>query len=375
MANEPRPVRESSMVPAWIWTAPEKSLAWRAALRTKVPSPVLVRDCEPSISEVIVRRCAAVSVLMMSSLVRERNVPPEMEVIVPTLRSAMPVPVAVAAELSVKRVGESMLAMVVPAAMPVPVMEAPTAMPAVLVTSTVVRPSVVEPPASVVSVVPAEPVCRMPPEMSLRRPPSGMVTIEEPAALKRRVSGETTLRVVPAKPVESVMFSPLAQREISSRAVAETPTMLPPTAVAKLVLPEASVTVAAAPKVPSRPVKRSFDVVVVMPLTEDCAPVGSTKRTVPARRWVIGPRLTTKFCGAPAVSVTVPEALAWLLRVTTPVTGSMAVMVVRAGMPAPVTGMPTRRPAALATVTLAEPAETTVPSRGKALAVTMPTLE
>ena len=75
------------------------------------------------------------------------------------------------------------------------------------------------------------------------------------------------------------------------------------------------------------------------------------------------------------MSVTVPEALAWLLRVTTPVTGSMAVMVVLAGIPAPVTGMPMRRPAALATVTLAEPDVTTVPSKGKALAVTMPTFE
>ena len=153
------------------------------------------------------------------------------------------------------------------------------------------------------------------------------------------------------------------------------PVMLPPTDVAKLVLPAKSVTVAAAPKVPSRPVKRSFDVVVVIPLTEDWVPEGSTKRTVPARRWAIGPRLTTRFCGAPAVSVTVPEAVAWLLRVTTPVTGSMAVIFVRAGIPVPVTGIPMRRPAALPTVTLAEPAETMVPSKGKALAVTMPTAE
>ena len=75
-------------------------------------------------------------------------------------------------------------------------------------------------------------------------------------------------------------------------------------------LPEASVTVAAAPKVPSRPVKRSLAEVVVIPLTDDWVPEGRTKRTVPARRWVIGPRLRTKSCGAPAVSVTVPEALA-----------------------------------------------------------------
>ena len=50
-------------------------------------------------------------------------------------------------------------------------------------------------------------------------------------------------------------------------------------------------------------------------------------------------------------------------------------MVVAAGMPAPVTGMPTRSPEALPTVTVAEPAETTVPSKGKALAVTIPTFE
>ena len=198
MAKEPRPVRESSMPPAWIWTAPLKSLAWRMALSTKVPFPVLVRDWLPSISEVIVRRCEAVSVLMMSSFVSARSVPPEIEVIVPTLRSAIPVPVAVAAELSVNCVPETMPATVVPAAIPVPVTVAPTTMPAVLVTSTVVNPSVVTPAARVVIVVPAEPVCRMPPEMSLRRPPSGIATMEEPPALKRRVRGATTLRVVPA---------------------------------------------------------------------------------------------------------------------------------------------------------------------------------
>ena len=136
--------------------------------------------------------------LMMSSFVSARSVPPEIEVIVPTLRSAIPVPVAVAAELSVNCVPETMPATVVPAAIPVPVTVAPTTMPAVLVTSTVVNPSVVTPAARVVIVVPAEPVCRMPPEMSLRRPPSGIATMEEPPALKRRVRGATTLRVVPA---------------------------------------------------------------------------------------------------------------------------------------------------------------------------------
>ena len=53
----------------------------------------------------------------------------------------------------------------------------------------------------------------------------------------------------------------------------------------------------------------------------------------------------------------------------------MAVIFVAAGIPAPVTGIPIRRPAALATVTLKEPAETTVPSKGKALAVTIPMAE
>ena len=49
MAKEPRPVRESSIPPAWIWMGPEKSFARRSALSTKTPSPVLVRDCDPSI--------------------------------------------------------------------------------------------------------------------------------------------------------------------------------------------------------------------------------------------------------------------------------------------------------------------------------------
>ena len=135
--------------------------------------------------------------LKISSLLSARSVPPEMDVTVPTLRSERPEPVAVAAVLSVNWVPETMLATVVPAAIPVPVTEAPTTKPVVLVTSTVVRPKVVAPAESAVTVVPAEAVWRMPPEMSFRRPPSGTTTMEEPAALKRTVRGATTFWVVP----------------------------------------------------------------------------------------------------------------------------------------------------------------------------------
>ena len=70
--------------------------------------------------------------------------------------------------------------------------------------------------------------------------------------------------------------------------------MFVPTRVAKFV-PVLSVTVRAAPRVPTSPVKRSFAVEVVIPLTELCVPVGNVKRTVPARRWVIGPRFRTRL--------------------------------------------------------------------------------
>ena len=134
----------------------------------------------------------------MISRVGERSVPPWMTVMEPALRSVRPVPDAVAAEVSVKRVAESTLATVVPAGMPVPVTRAPTTRPAVLVTSTVAEPRVVVPEARAVTAVAEEAVCRMPPEMTLRRPPSGMETTDEPAALKRSVIGETTLSSEPA---------------------------------------------------------------------------------------------------------------------------------------------------------------------------------
>ena len=136
--------------------------------------------------------------LTMISRVGERSVPPWMTVTEPALISARPVLDAVAAEVSVKRVAESMLATVVPEGMPVPVTRAPTMRPAVLVTSTVAEPRVVAPAARVVTVVAEEAVCRIPPEMIFRMPPSGMETTEVPAELKRSVIGETTLSSEPA---------------------------------------------------------------------------------------------------------------------------------------------------------------------------------
>ena len=91
------------------------------------------------------------------------------------------------------------------------------------------------------------------------------------------------------------MFSPLSTPASVSREAMATGTMLVPTRVAKLVAPEASVTVTAAPNVPTRPVKRSLPVVVVMPLTELWTPAGRVRRTVPPRRCEIGPRLRTKL--------------------------------------------------------------------------------
>ena len=138
------------------------------------------------------------SPLTMISRVGERSVPPWMTVTEPALRSAKPVLDAVATEVSVKRVAESILATVAPEGMPVPVTRAPTVRPAVLVTSTVGEPRVVTPAARAVTVVAEEAVCRMPPEMIFRMPPSGIETMDEPAALKRRVIGETTLSSEPA---------------------------------------------------------------------------------------------------------------------------------------------------------------------------------
>ena len=56
MANEPRPVRPSSMTPAWIWTKPLKSLAKAPARSASTPFPVLVTPWRPSIDDVIRRR-------------------------------------------------------------------------------------------------------------------------------------------------------------------------------------------------------------------------------------------------------------------------------------------------------------------------------
>ena len=91
------------------------------------------------------------------------------------------------------------------------------------------------------------------------------------------------------------MFSPLVTPARASREAMVTGTMLLPTRVAKLVAPVPSVTVAAAPRVPSKPVKRSFEVVVVMPLVASWTPAGRVKRTVPATRWEIAPRFSTSL--------------------------------------------------------------------------------
>ena len=167
------------------------------------------------------------------------------------------------------------------------------------------------------------------------------------------------------------MFSPLSTPANASRDTVVTGTILVPTRVAKFVSPAASVTVAEAPRTPSSPVKRSLVVVVVMPLTAVCVPEGSSKRSVPPSRWVIGPRLSTTLV-SPAVSELEPEPVADLSKVT--VNPLMAVILEPASMLAPVTGMPTKRLALLATVMFGDP-NVRVAARATEAGLTIPTPE
>ena len=231
---------------------------------------------------------------MISSRVGELKVPPWMTVIAPAFRE-MDAAVAVAALLRRRFVASTTPTIRVPAGMPGPETGMPASRPAVLAMVTEALPAVVDTPLTATEATPASAVLRIPPEMTLRMPPSGRERTEVPAAAKRTVIGALTLSVVPVKPETSVMCSPLRMPATASREMAETGTMFVPTRVAKLVTPAPSVTVAAALSVPTRPVKRSLRVVVVMPLTADWVPAGSTKRSVPPRRWEIGPRLRTIF--------------------------------------------------------------------------------
>ena len=149
------------------------------------------------------------------------------------------------------------------------------------------------------------------------------------------------------------MFSPLSTPESVSRETVVTGTMFVPTRVAKLVLPMPSVTVRAAPRVPTSPVKRSFALEVVIPLIELWLPVGKVKRTVPARRWVIGPRFKTML-RPPARFRPELVWVAFVLRVKSVPFGLMLTMKEFGGMPVPVTGWPTVKPAVLVTVTVGE---------------------
>ena len=141
-------------------------------------------------------------------------------------------------------------------------------------------------------------VCSTPPETRRSRIPSEIFSVELPWALKRREMGETGVEMMPVKPVWSEIFSALFQVVTSSLRSVLTATILAPVrklpvAVAKLVTPEPSVTVVAAPSTPTSPEYTSFRVVVVMPLTELWVPLGSVRRIVPARRETIGPRFRT----------------------------------------------------------------------------------
>ena len=231
---------------------------------------------------------------MMSSRVGERRVPPWMTVTAPAV-TATPVPEATAGRSMRKVLASTTCVTRAPAGRPVPETGMPGMRPAVLATLTEREPKVVAPLVRLRFVVAAAEVWRMPPEITLRIPPSGMDRSEEPAALKRTLMGETTLSSEPAYPVASVMFSPLSTPASVSREAMVTGTILVPTRVAKLVAPEASETVTAAPRVPTSPVKRSLPVEVVMPLTALCTPEGKVRRTVPPSRCVIGPRLRTRL--------------------------------------------------------------------------------
>ena len=138
-----------------------------------------------------------------------------------------------------------------------------------------------------------------PPESSRSSTPSAIFRLEFPSTLKRRELSETGAASVPVKPDWSEMFSALFQEVTASLASVVTATMFAPVvklpvAVAKLVLPEPSVTVVAAPSTPTSPVNTSFRVVVVMPLVELWVPDGRVKRKVPPSRERMGPRLSAR---------------------------------------------------------------------------------
>ena len=120
-----------------------------------------------------------------------------------------------------------------------------------------------------------EAVCSKPPETRRSCTPSEIVRVELARALKRSEESEIGVATIPVKPVTSETLSALFQVVTSSLPNVLTATMLPPvakpavvTVVAKLVTPEPSVTVAAAPRTPTMPVNTSLAVVVVIPFAE-----------------------------------------------------------------------------------------------------------
>ena len=138
-----------------------------------------------------------VSFEMMSSRVGERRVPPWMTVTAPAV-TATPVSEATAGRSIRKVVASTTWVTRAPAGRPVPETGMPGMRPVVLATLTEREPTVVAPLVRLRLAVAAAAVCRMPPEITLRMPPSGMVSRDEPAALKRTLIGETTLSSEPA---------------------------------------------------------------------------------------------------------------------------------------------------------------------------------
>ena len=108
------------------------------------------------------------------------------------------VPVAVASLSTRNSVAEVMLVMRAPPGIPTPETGMPTRSPDVLATVTVAEPRVVPAPARLVTAEPAPKVCRIPPELIRRMPPSGTASKEEPAALNRTEIGATTFCKTPA---------------------------------------------------------------------------------------------------------------------------------------------------------------------------------
>ena len=140
---------------------------------------------------------------MMSSRVGERRVPPWITVTEPAV-SAAPERAATTGRSIRKVVASTICVMRAPAGRPVPagwpVTETgmPGMRPAVLATVTESEPAAALAPVTARVALPAAAVWRMPPEMTLSTPPSGMLRREEPVALKRTLIGETTLRSEPA---------------------------------------------------------------------------------------------------------------------------------------------------------------------------------